>query len=146
MGILEQHRSGRLVVAVLIALGLASGTFAAWWRLAQRPAARQAARAVPGEDGRVVVEVLNATAGVGLARAATRRLRDAGLDVVYYGSDAGERLDSTQVLVRRGDVEAGEKVQRALGVGTVRAAPDPGRLVDVSVRLGRDFAALGRNP
>lgn len=149
MGILEQPRSGRLVVAGLIALGLGAGTFATWWRLSHRPAAEQVAHAVPGEGGRVVVEVLNATSEVGLARTATRRLRDAGLDVVYYGSDAGEPLDTTQVLVRRGDAEAGEKVRRALGAGSVRAAPDPRRLVDVSVRLGRDFrdvAALGRNP
>ena len=92
--------------------------------------------------------MLNTTASVGLARAATRLLRDAGLDVVYVGSDAGAPLDSTEVLVRRGPAPAGARVARALGAGVVRPAPDPGRLVDITVRLGRDFAATaaGRDP
>lgn len=110
--------------------------------MAHPPAAPETARGVPGEVERVVVEVVNTTPALGLARAATRRLRDAGLDVVSYGSAPGAPLDSTEILVRRGDVGAGERVRRALGAGSVRAAPDPGRLVDVSVRLGRDAGAL----
>jgi hypothetical protein len=102
-------------------------------------------RGIPGEGTRVVVEVLNTTDAVGLARAATRRLRDAGLDVVAFGSDTGAVLDSTQVLVRRGAPEAGERVARALGAGRSRPMPDPARLVDVTVRLGRDFAARLRS-
>ena len=35
---------------------------------------------------------------------------------------------------------AAGRVARALGVGAVRQLPDSGRLVDVTVRLGRDFA------
>lgn len=104
------------------------------------------ARPVPGESDRVVVEVLNATATTGLARGATRRLRDAGLDVVYFGSDSTESLDSTEVLVRRGDAAAGDRVRRALGIGRVRPAPDPARLVDVTVRLGADYGGSGRDP
>jgi hypothetical protein len=98
-------------------------------------------RPVPGERGRVVVEVLNTTRAVGLARAATRVLRDGGIDVVYFGSDTGAVVDSTQVLVRRGVPDQGARVARALGLGAVRQLPDPSRLVDVTVRLGRDFAA-----
>lgn len=93
-----------------------------------------------------MVEVLNASTRVGLARAATRRLRDAGLDVVYFGSDADTALDTTQVLVRRGDAAAGERVRQVLGAGRVRTAPDPARLVDVTVRLGADFTTLRRDP
>lgn len=99
-------------------------------------------RVIPGESDRVVVEVLNASGRVGLARAATRRLRDAGLDVVYFGNDDANDLDSTAVLLRRGGAGAAARVVEALGVGTVRAAPDPARLVDVTVRLGADFARL----
>lgn len=110
----------------------------------QRAAARPVARA----EGRVIVEVLNASGQVGLARAATRRLRDAGLDVVYFGNDDADDRDSTEVLVRRGDARNGRVVAEALGTGTVRTAPDAGRLVDVTVRLGRDFrgAALVGQP
>lgn len=141
MGLLEQPRRGTLLVLALIVVGLALAGFATWFRLRVRPGPVAAVRALPGENGRVVVEVFNTTPGVGLARAATRLLRDEGLDVVMFGSDTGAVLDSTQVLVRRGRVAAGARVAKALGVGAARAVPDPGRLVDVTVRLGRDFLA-----
>jgi hypothetical protein len=100
---------------------------------------------VPGEDGpRIVVEVLNTTGKSGLARVGTRALRRAGIDVVSYGnavSEGDRGSDSTRILVRRGDREAGERVRRALKVGSVVMRPDSTRLVDVSVLLGGDFAA-----
>ena len=130
----------------MIALGLAAAAFASWW-WSRSGRGGAAARPVPGEHDRVVVEVLNTTPAVGLARAAPRRLRDAGLDVVYFGSDTGAVVDSTQVLGRRGDPGAAARVARALGLGAVSQRPDPGRLVDVTVRLGRDFAArVAQNP
>ncbi len=141
MGILEQHRRGRLVVAGLIALGLAGAGLSLWWHARQGEPAARAARPVPGQRVHLQVEVVNATPAVGLARAATRLLRDAGIDVVASGTDTGPVPDSTQVLVRRGAGAGAALIVRALGVGTVRNAPDPGRLVDVTVRLGRDFAA-----
>ncbi len=142
MGVLEQHRRGRLLVAGLIALGLAGAALPLWWHTRHAEPAATAARPVPGERVHLQVEVLNATAVVGLARAATRMLRDAGIDVVAFGSDTGAAPDSTRVLVRRGTGEGAALVARALGLGpgAVRSAPDPGRLVDVTVRLGRDFA------
>ena len=103
-------------------------------------------RALPAAAERIRVEVLNGAGVTGLSRAATERLRNGGLDVVYYGTDTTASLDSTQVLVRRGDAAMGTRVRRVLGVGIVRAAPDPTRLVDVSVRLGRDFTAFIGNP
>jgi hypothetical protein len=100
---------------------------------------------VPGEDNpRIVVEVLNTTARSGLARIGTRVLRREGIDVVNYGNaaSAGDRgSDSTRILVRRGNREAGERVRRALKVGSVAVQLDSTRLVDVSVLLGADFAA-----
>jgi hypothetical protein len=140
MGILERDRRGRLLVLALIAVGLAAAGLSLWWHAGRRESAT-AARRVPGERAHVVVEVLNATPTVGLARAATRMLRDAGVDVVYFGSDTGAAADSTQVLVRRGTPDGAARVAAALGVGAIRQLPDPGRLVDVTVRLGRDFAA-----
>ena len=140
-------RGGKIVVVVLLLLGVAAGTSAVWFK-ATHPIGPVAAtpRAIPGQGDRVEVEVLNGSGGVGQARAATRLLRDAGLDVVYFGSDSTSELDSTQILVRRGAMDAGERVRRALGVGGVRSAPDPAHLVDVTVRLGTDFAARIRNP
>ena len=110
-------------------------------------AAERGARAVPGEQDSIRVEVLNASSAVGLARIATWRLREHGIDVVYFGSDTATALDSTQVLVRRGEEAAGERVRRALGLGAVRLAPEPARLVDVTVRLGLDArGTLVRDP
>jgi hypothetical protein len=101
---------------------------------------------VPGERGpRVVVEVLNASGRTGLARSATRVLRRAGIDVVYFGNAPGgaERRDSTRILLRRGEVSAARRVREALGVGTIVEAQDPELLLDVSVVLGGDFAPPG---
>lgn len=147
MGILEQHRRGRFVVG-LIALALTVIAVVLWWHLRGAVRSPSASRPIPGERDRAVVEVLNTTRAVGLARAATRVLRDAGIDVVYFGSDTGTAADSTQVLVRRGSPAEGARVVRALGVGRVRQFPDSGLLVDVTVRLGRDFAShiAAQNP
>lgn len=146
---MEPAGRGRLLVLGLIALAVVLAAFATVYRAREQRAAarpRFADRAVPGEQGRVTVEVLNASPAVGLARLATRRLRDAGLDVVYFGSDTLQTLDSTQVLVRRGAAASGERVRSALGAGRVRSAPDSSRLVDVTVRLGRDAGALLLGP
>jgi hypothetical protein len=149
MGVLEPARRGRFVVLALIGLGVVLGALAARLRVVPDREPREGARGIPGESERVTVEVLNTTEVVGLARSVTRRLRDAGLDVVYYGSASGDLIDTTEVLVRRGEVERGERVARALRAGVVRAAPDASRLVDVTVRVGRDLAggsASGRDP
>lgn len=94
---------------------------------------------VPSGDNRIVAEVLNGTEVNGLARAGTRVLRQAGIDVVYFGG--GARADSTTVIVRRGDRARGEAVRKALGVGRIQEKPDTTRHVDVSVILGPDFRA-----
>ena len=94
---------------------------------------------IPGEGVRVTVEVLNASGRPGLARVGTRVLRQAGIDVVNFGT-AATTLDSTQILVRRGEAATGERVRRALHGGKVVMQPDSTRLLDASVLLGRDFA------
>jgi hypothetical protein len=136
-----------MVVAGLLVLGLVLASFAVWFRTrAESGTGISRTREIPGDADRVVVEVLNATGNAGLARVATGRLRDAGFDVVYYASDTSRTLDSTQVLVRRGEARNAELVREALGVGLVGSAPDPGRLVDVTVRIGADFLPLARDP
>lgn len=102
------------------------------------------AYAIPGErEERVTVEVLNASGKPGLARTGTRALRQAGIDVVFFGNapaaGAGT-LDSTRIVVRRGTPGVGERVRNALGVGRVVVKLDSARLLDASVFLGVDFA------
>jgi len=94
--------------------------------------------ALERDDARVVVEVLNATERRGLARRGTRVLREAGVDVVFYGT-ADTTVDSTLILIRRGEEALGARVARALGAGRVRPGRDTLRRVDVTVLLGPDF-------
>ena len=95
------------------------------------------AYAIPTPDKRIRVEVLNGTQRTGLARTATRVLRERGIDVVFFAS--GPATESTRVLVRRGDPGQGKDVAEALGAGRVSVAPDTLRRVDVTVLLGKDW-------
>jgi LytR cell envelope-related transcriptional attenuator len=93
---------------------------------------------IPAGDGRVVVEVLNGSGRRGLGRLGTRHLRRMGLDVVYFGN-ADAEVDSTRVIVRRGDAARANRVRNALGTGRVLVEIDTLRRVDVSVILGKDY-------
>lgn len=90
------------------------------------------------EGVRIKVQVLNATTTRGLARQATRHLRDRGFDVVEIGTDATRR-DSTLVLDRSGHAEWAALVGRALGGARVEQRPDSSRYVDVTVLLGASW-------
>ncbi len=95
------------------------------------------AYAIPLRGERIRVEVLNGTQRRGLARTATRALRERGLDVVFFGG--GPAADSTRILVRRGEAGQGLNVAEALGAGRVSIEPDTLRRVDVTVLLGNDW-------
>ena len=128
-GILERARLS--LIAAVTAMAACHGT------------ERRTAPRIPGDRGpRTTVEVLNAGRKSGWARTAARVLRQAGIDVVYFGDAraAPDPLDSTRILVRRGDAAVGERVRRALGVGRVVVEPDSTLLLDASVLLGRDFS------
>src|SRR3989442_12319276 len=106
------------------------------------------ANTIPGDRGpALTVEVLNASGRAGDAKVATRLLRRAGIDVVYFGNapptDPLSRLDSTRIIVRRGLATAGERVRAALGGGRVELGLDTAPFIDVSVLLGPDFSPRG---
>lgn len=94
---------------------------------------------------RLTVEVLNASGRPGLARQGTLALRDAGLDVVAFGT-ADTTVDTTMVLVRRGNREAGERVLEAIGQARLRMAPDSIPRVDVTVLLGKNYSYRSARP
>lgn len=97
-------------------------------------------RTIPGDRGpAITVEVLNANGRAGDARVGTRVLREAGIDVVYFGNAPESGLDSTRILVRRGAGKVGERVRAVLGLGRVEMQLDSAKLLDVSVLLGVDF-------
>ena len=62
--------------------------------------------------------------------------------MVAFGNapPADGRLDSTRILVRRGDVDVAAPVRAALGAGRVLLQLDSSRLVDASVLVGADFS------
>lgn len=94
--------------------------------------------AIPSGEDRLTAEVFNGTNRAGLARAATRELRRAGIDVVLFGN-AEAPADSTRLLVRRGRPGAAERVREALATGVVETRIDSLRRVDVTVILGPDY-------
>ncbi|HWB43463.1 MAG TPA: LytR C-terminal domain-containing protein [Gemmatimonadales bacterium] len=106
---------------------------------------RTPAYPIPSAERRVIVEVLNGTRRSGAARSATRQLRRRGLDVVFFGN-AEAAVDSTRVIVRRGDPGRGREVREALGVGMVVVEPDTLRRVDVTVILGPDYRVAELGP
>ncbi len=86
----------------------------------------------------ITVEVLNGSGRAGLARVATRALRQLGFDVLFFGT-APDSVSSTEVLARRGDSLAAALVAKALGTGRVRVARDTLLRLDVTVLLGADY-------
>jgi hypothetical protein len=140
------RRRFRLLVgaAVLIAVGIAAAIYARWspGGPADAAAAPPVARVVP-VGTRVRVEVLNATDARGLARRAMFVLRDAGFDVVFYGTSS-ERLDSTTVLDRTGHPDWASLAVRAMGGGRVTAKPDSSRYLDLTVLIGRNWSPPGQ--
>jgi hypothetical protein len=135
---LERTRS-RILIGVLSAAFVVISAYS----LARAGRAVENRAPIPGEGDRLVVEVLNATRIDGLARAMTRRLRAAGIDVVYFGSSR-ESLDSTLILIRRGDSAGAVRVRGVLGAGRIVEELDPRLLLDVSVLLGLDVAPPGK--
>jgi hypothetical protein len=93
---------------------------------------------IPPMDHPIVVEVRNGTTRNGLGRLGTRHLRRLGFDVVGFGNES-LKVDTTRVLVRRGDPANGARVREALGVGKVETRIDTLLRVDVTVILGPDF-------
>lgn len=91
------------------------------------------------------VEVFNATRRAGLARAATMKLRDAGFDVVHFGTTSSATA-SSEVIDRVGKRALAEAVARTLGIARITTAIDSTRLVEVSVILGPDWSAPAASP
>lgn len=115
--------------------GLAAGA----WALLRSDGEKDRVEAVPLLGGdHIVVEVLNGSGRRGLARIAARALRQAGFDVVYFGT-VSDSITTTQVLARRGDSLAAARVARSLRTGQARVKSDTLLRVDVTVLLGADY-------
>jgi hypothetical protein len=133
-------RIAAVVLLVLLVLGGAT------WVLHARQVVRGPLTAVlPRTSGprapadvRVRVQVLNTTKTRGLARRATRLLRDRGFDVVELGTTT-PMLDTTLVLDRSGHPAWAASVAELLRPARAVARPDSSRYLDVTVLLGRTW-------
>jgi len=92
-----------------------------------------APRAPAGE--RIRVQVLNTTKTRGLARRATRLLRDRGFDVVEIGT-VGPTIDTTVVLDLSGHPAWADSVARVMAPARTKARADSSRYLDVTVLIG----------
>ncbi|HEY7766916.1 LytR C-terminal domain-containing protein, partial [Longimicrobium sp.] len=96
-------------------------------------------------DAPVRVAVLNASGIPRLADRGRAWLRDDGrFDVKEIGNAPGFSPDSSVVLDRVGKVDHARAVADALGISRVESRPDANLYLDVTVVLGKDWAA--RNP
>lgn len=131
-----------LLVAVLVgslAAGLVGGRGGAAGADSAEPA--EGRTAAPRPAGRVRVEVLNASGVPGLAAQGRTLLRDRGFDVVQVGNAPGFGPDTSLVLDRVGRMETARAVADQIGIPRVYARPDSNVYVDVTVVLGKDWAA-----
>ena len=90
------------------------------------------------EGVRIRVQVLNTTGKHGLARRATRLLRDRGFDVVDMGNGT-PAIDTTVVLDRSGHPEWAAAVAKVITPASARTERDSSRYLDVTVLLGRTW-------
>lgn len=133
----ERLRALTLLVVLLGAGTLLGSSLAQWWNVL--PPLPGGASSGQIQD-RVRVEVLNAGGTPGVARDATAALRDLGLDVVYYGNAENFTEEPSVVLDRVGRSDVARAVAEALGIRAVVSEPDSNLFVDVTVRLGPEWA------
>jgi hypothetical protein len=87
---------------------------------------------------RIRVQVLNTTKTRGLARRATRLLRDRGFDVVELGT-VGPTMDTTLVLDLSGHPAWADAVAKVMAPAHTRARRDSSRYLDVTVLVGSSW-------
>ena len=122
--------------SALLVVVLSASAVVAHARRAPTPllaALPEAPRAPVG--ARIRVQVLNTTKTKGLARRATRLLRDRGFDVVEIGT-VGPTMDTTVVLDLSGHPEWAESIARVMAPVHTRARRDSSRYLDITVLIG----------
>jgi hypothetical protein len=83
------------------------------------------------------VEVLNASGRSGLARAVTLELRDAGFDVVYFGTTRAR--ETSTVIDRVGKPDIARAAAASLSIASIETKRDSTLLLDATIVLGSDW-------
>jgi hypothetical protein len=135
----------RLRGVAVVALGIVVTTSAAYVLQARRGTAQPLVAVLTRQDvprapngARIRVQVLNTTRTRGLARRATRLLRDQGFDVVEIGTTS-PMVDTTLVLDRSAHPAWAAAVAKVIRPSLALARPDSSRYLDVTVLLGRTW-------
>ena len=130
-------------IVLLVLLVLSGGAYAL--RARQSRAGRPLVSVLPFRPEvrapagvRIRVQVLNTTRTRGLARRATRVLRDRGFDVVDMGSTS-PMVDTTLVLDRSGHPAWTSAVAGVITPARTLVRPDSSRYLDVTVLLGSSW-------
>ena len=127
--------------SVLLVAVLGASSVALPWRGGPAPllAAVTGPREARAPEGvRIRVQVLNTTKTRGLARRATRLLRDRGFDVVELGT-VGPTMDTTLVLDLSGHPAWADAVAKVMAPAHTRARRDSSRYLDVTVLVGSSW-------
>jgi hypothetical protein len=139
---MKRVRTAAVVLLLTILFGAS-----AWVLRARRGMARPLVAVLARSDAprasqgvRIRVQVLNTTKTRGLARRATRLLRDQGFDVVEMGT-TGPTIDTTLVLDRSGHPEWAASVATVVKPSRAVSRPDSSRYLDVTVLLGSTWRA-----
>ena len=122
--------------SALLVVVLSASAVVAHARRAPTPllaALPEAPRAPVG--ARIRVQVLNTTKTKGLARRATRLLRDRGFDVVEIGT-VGPTIDTTVVLDLSGHPAWADAAAKVMAPARTRARTDSSRYLDITVLIG----------
>jgi hypothetical protein len=137
---MTRMRMAGVVLLLLILLGSS-----AWVLRARRGVARPLVAVLAPPDTRptsqgtrIRVQVLNTTKTRGLARRATRLLRDQGFDVVEMGTTS-PTIDTTLVLDRSGHPDWAAAAAKVIRPSRAVPRPDSSRYLDVTVLLGRTW-------
>lgn len=133
-----------LVLAAIVLLFVVLGGAGVVIRARRDPAPLLSGLVTPHEvrapDGvRIRVQVLNTTKTRGLAKRATRLLRDRGFDVVEMGTSS-PTIDTTVVLDLSGHPAWADAVSKTLAPARVRARRDSSRYLDVTVLIGSTWS------
>lgn len=129
-------------ISVAIVFALVGAFSTSLWLEVRREAAASIGPDLGYWQGRRIrVEVLNGAGTDGLAQRVTRRLRDQGFDVVYYGNADTFGQDTSMAIARLDSIEPARRVADALGLRNVVRRPDRNLYLDVTVVLGADWAA-----
>ncbi|MBE9225101.1 LCP family protein [Phormidium sp. LEGE 05292] len=87
----------------------------------------------------VRIAIQNASGQSNMSNRAAQYLRKLGFRNIYLVRDWPETQTKTQIIVQKGDVKAAEKLQSALGMGTIEPASVGDIESDLTLRVGEDW-------